>query len=262
MPGVKSSSLLITPEGLRVLGRTLRQCRERASISRDRLAPKALITASTLEKWEAGERLPMLDKIKYWFDALDANDWYREKVLSLSQPALFELQQELAGSVRQVAPSTAELRQLELLPFPACYRRLPTYDVIAANTAFRRAFRGFAPASPAAARPANFIEWMLLSPLSRTIVRDWARHTHVMVNALQVLSPAVVPTDDLDTLVGSFRRSAEFHDMWLTDVTNDDIHNNDMTILDQTHNQWVPYLTNSYRAGPRSSWELFTLTPS
>ncbi|MEU7631867.1 helix-turn-helix transcriptional regulator [Nocardia sp. NPDC049220] len=244
-----------------LLGKTMRQCRDRAGIPRDQLAPKAYITPSTLEKWESGERLPTLDKLKYWFDALKPNDLYREKILSLSNPALFELQLELAASARRAAPTAAEIRQLELLPFPACYRRLPTYDLIAANAAFRRAFPGLAPAPPSAARPTNIIEWMLLSPLSRKIVQDWYRHTHVLVNALQVLASGVVPQDHLDALVASCSRAKEFHAMWTTDVAPEDVHNTDLTLLDPSRNHWISFNSSPYRAAARGSWDLYMFTP-
>ncbi len=261
MPG-DHSALVVTPQRMAMLGKTMRQCRERANISRDKLAPKSFLTASTLEKWESGERLPTLDKLKHWFDALPANDFYREKILSLSQPALFELQLELASGMRRIAPSTAELRQLELLPAPACYRRLPTHDIIAANAAFRRALPGLVPAPPTAARPANLIEWMLISPVARKVIRDWYRVTHVMVNQLQVLSPGVVPPDHLDALVASCSRASEFHAMWMTDATVEDVNNTEFTFLDPTRTRWMSHITTTYRPAPRGTWELLILSPT
>ncbi|WP_107661060.1 helix-turn-helix domain-containing protein [Nocardia suismassiliense] len=244
-----------------LLGQTMRQCRERSNISRDKLAPRAYVTSSTLEKWETGERMPTLDKLKFWFASLNANDWYRERIISLSQPALFELQMHLGAGARLPEPSVSELRHLELLPFPACYRRLPTYDLMAANAAFRRQFPGLAPASPAAARPTNIIEWMMLSRLSRQITQEWARHAHVMVNALQVLSPGVVPQDYLDAVVASCSRAGEFQKMWDTDVSSDDIHDTDLTMLHPSRTRWVSYIASSYRSAPRSNWDLLMLTP-
>ncbi|WP_157227769.1 MmyB family transcriptional regulator [Nocardia asiatica] len=244
-----------------LLGKTMRQCRNRANITRDQLAPKAFITSSALEKWESGERLPTLDKLKYWFDALRPNDLYREKILSLSNPALFELQLELAAGARRFGPTAAEIRQLELLPFPACVRTLPTYDLIAANSAFRRLFPGLAPAPPTAARPTNIIEWMVLSPLARSIIQDWYRHTHVLVNALQILAPGVVAHDQIEALVASCNRATEFHTMWTTDVTTEDIHNTELTVLDRSRSRWIPHTTSPYRAAARGTWELFMMTP-
>ncbi|MFR9753964.1 helix-turn-helix domain-containing protein [Nocardia sp. 004] len=240
----------------------MRQCRERSSISRDRLAPRAYVTSSTLEKWESGERMPTLDKLKFWFQALDANDWYREKIISLSQPALFELQLQLGSGAQLPEPTVSELRHLELLPFPACYRRLPTFDLIAANAAFRRQFPGLVPASAAAARPTNIIEWMMLSRLSRQIMREWLRHAHVMVNAMQILSPGVVAHDYLDAVVSSCSRAGEFQQMWETDVSSADIHNNDLTMLHPSRTRWISYIANSYRTSPRNNWDLLMLTPS
>lgn len=261
MPGV-NNALFATPQQMKLLGKIMRQCRERSGISRDRLAVRAFVTSSTLEKWEAGERLPTLDKLAHWFAAVDGNQWYREKIISLSAPALFELQLDLASSARRSSPSAAELRQLELSPFPACYWRLPTFDIIAANAAFKRVFPGLVMAPPTAARPTNFIEWLMLSPLSRDLIQDWQRHAHVLVNFLQVQAPGAVPQAHLDAIVSSCRRAPEFFEMWDTDVSDTDIHNSDFTVLDPSRSRWLLYTTHRYRAAPRGSWELYTLTPS
>ncbi|MGV9836476.1 MmyB family transcriptional regulator [Nocardia niigatensis] len=247
----------------KLLGQTMRQCRERAGISRDRLAPRAFITPSTLEKWENGDRIPTLHNLRFWFDALKVNDWYREKIVSLSQPALWLLEREREAGAGRATPTVEELRQLERLPFPASYRLLPTYDLIASNGAYRRLFPGLTPAPATAERPTNFIEWMLLSHGARDNVRDWRRHTHVAVNSLQVLHPGVVPQRRLDTLLNSCRRAPEFTDMWETDVSADDIHNPDMTVFDPTTGRWLSYKISTYRGNTtHAAWQLQMLIPT
>lgn len=239
-----------------LLSQTMRQCRLRANISRDRLAPKAYVAVSTLEKWERGERIPTLDNLRHWFDALHVNDWYREKIIALSQPAMFELPRD-----SRPMPTADELRQLDGFPFPACFRSVPTYDVIAANDAYRRLFPGIAVPAIDGRLP-NLIEWMLLSDSAREVIKDWRRHTHVLVNSLQVQSPGLVPQERLDEIVAMCNRASEFRDMWDNDVTTDAIRNTELTVREPVTCRWIHYTARSYRAAPpQTRWELQLLTP-
>ncbi|MBF6202401.1 hypothetical protein, partial [Nocardia cyriacigeorgica] len=83
------------------------------------------------------------------------------------------------------------------------------------------------------------------------------------MNSLQILAPGIVPDSYIDAIAASCSRASEFLGMWTQDVSNADIHNNELTVLDPTRREHVAYTMTPYRpAASRGRWEMLVLNPA
>ncbi|WP_433574103.1 helix-turn-helix domain-containing protein [Nocardia brasiliensis] len=195
--------------GVPVLAKALRGYREQRGLSRAQIAARGYLSASLIEKWELEGRVPSLEKLNAWFDALDVPYCYRRKILELAHPDVaFVDHPDLVDS-----PTSSDLLLLEQVKTPSCYLS-QTFDVLAMNAPLKQVFPGL-DATPSHGGRTNLLEWMLLHPAARAIVRsNWSEHTRGMLASLRLLPPEVAGVQRYDEILAECSRAREFATMW------------------------------------------------
>lgn len=193
------------------IGAYLRERRLAAGLAPAHLAERAGLAEPVLDRVETGAITPSYPLLERLFDALEVPTWYRRHIVVLTLPNFFEAAYGPGPGV----PTPDDLDDLHSLPDPACYQRMPTQDLVAANSAYERAF-------PGASARANMLEWMFLDPAAKRVIVEWAVEAHLLVDAFRMLSP-LAPRERVEEIAERCRRSSDWDRMWTSEVRSADI---------------------------------------
>ncbi|BDT93589.1 hypothetical protein IFM12275_35650 [Nocardia sputorum] len=202
------------PEVTRIatgIGAYLRERRLAAGLTAAHLAARAGLTEAGLDQIETGAVAPNHPLLQRLFDALEVPIWYRKHIVALTQPSFFAAAYGPGPDV----PTPDDQADLHSLPDPACYQRMPTQDLVEANSAYQRVF-------PGAVARGNVLEWMFLDAAARRVMVDWAVEAHLLVDAFRFLSP-LAPRERVEQIAERCRRSPDWDRMWTTEVSAADI---------------------------------------
>ncbi|MFI9509733.1 helix-turn-helix domain-containing protein [Nocardia sp. NPDC052566] len=235
------------------IGRYLRERRTAAGLTVAELATKAGGVSPTLvADFEEGARLPAPDTLHALFDALCVPFAYRDHIVALTRQSLFIT---ALGDGPQV-PQSTDLAFLDNLPFPAWYQSVPSFDLVAANYAYRRTFRGLEPGG-------NILQWTMLDPRAKDILGQWDREAHLMVNAFRIMSPGLVPAERWEDIVRACRKAPEWERMWNTEIPPAEVDRPPALILDPLRKGFrtmsMSVLTFEF---PYRPWWMYTLQPT
>lgn len=235
------------------IARYLRERRESSGLTRAALSEAAGISPALIQKIEQGTRVPTLEALTALFDALDVPDVFRNHLVALSLSHRYD---EPAPTQLNDLPA-ADLVLLHSLPHPASVQVYPTFDVLAVNAAWERFFPGLVPGT-------TLLEWMLLDPISRTVVIEWAKQIHLSVYGFRVMSPGVVPQQRIDELVAACSAAPEWEHLWTTEPQQPhDIDSPVLTLRDPgTGAPTSMSMLNFEFAHPRREWSLITFCPA
>lgn len=226
----------------------LRTRREAFGLTRAELARRAGVSEALLQKIEQGTRSPTAGALGPLFDALEVPDQFREHAAGLLQP-------ELAVEPPDGPLEPGELEFLHSLPYPACYQTMPAVDVVAANTAYLRAFPGLVPGG-------NIMEWMLLDPAARIAIEGWERETHLIVYGFRHMGPGLLPAERYAELVRTCSASPDWERLWSTDIAPAEIPRRPVRVRCPDTGAWIPMRIQVFRFEvPRRPWWMYTLTP-
>ncbi|WP_245560224.1 helix-turn-helix domain-containing protein [Nocardia asiatica] len=193
------------------IGAYLRERRLAAGLTAAHLAQRADLTEAILEQVESGAVAPNHTLLQQLFDALEVPIWYRRHIVVLTTPSF----RDAAYGPGPSTPTPDDLADLHSLPDPACFQRMPTQDLVEANSAYERVF-------PGAVARANVLEWMFLDAAARRVMVDWAVEAHLLVDAFRILSP-LAPRERVEQIAERCRRSPDWDRMWTTEVRAADI---------------------------------------
>ncbi|MGQ4598094.1 helix-turn-helix domain-containing protein [Nocardia sp. R6R-6] len=202
------------------IGAYLRERRLAAGLTPTHLARRAQLSESVLDQVETGALAPSYPQLEQLFDALDVPMGYRRHIVVLTLPNFFRAGYGPGPGV----PTTDDLDDLHSLPDPACYRRMPTQDLVAANSAYERTF-------PGAVARSNMLEWMFLDPAAKRVLVEWAVEAHLLVDAFRILSP-LAPRERVEEIAERCRRSPDWDRMWTTEVCATDISRGRLLVRD------------------------------
>lgn len=161
------------------IGAYLRERRLAAGLTATHLAERAGLAEPVLDQVETGAVTPSYPLLEQLFDALEVPTWYRRHIVVLTLPNFFEA----AYGPGPEVPTPDDRADLHSLPDPACYQRMPTQDLVAANSAFERTF-------PGAVARSTMLEWMFLDSAAKRVMVDWAVEAQLLVDAFRILSPS------------------------------------------------------------------------
>lgn len=186
-----------------MFGDYIRQRREDAWLTRTELARKANLSVSLIEKIELGTRRPTLHALQILFDTLDVAPMYRRHILDLSLPGLLSP----PPPTTTPEPKADDLAALSGIETPACFYTLPTFTIVAANSAHQQMFPGLHPG-------ANFPEWLFLNPAARDVIVDWRQEAHRCLHSIRQQPPNAATDTRISALVTICRQAPEWDELW------------------------------------------------
>lgn len=238
------------------LGAFMRSIRIERGYTKTQVAAAVIVSISAYEKWEADDRAPRGRNLAAWCNALDVNPWQLRKILSLASEGLYRI--DTGSWPREV--TAVDMEHLESFPFPAMYRTVPEYDIVAVNETARRLFPCYAPAQVTAPRPVNALEAMLLDPGARDIFENWESMTHQLVYMLKTLAPGISPPERLMQIIDACSEAPEFDRFWNTDPPSFD--DDEVVMREPRHGAHQTYTMRCYEPDfPSRPYQLVTMTP-
>ncbi|MEU1206469.1 helix-turn-helix domain-containing protein [Nocardia sp. NPDC005825] len=184
-------------------GDYIRQRRLDAWLTRTELAKKANLSVSLIEKIELGTRQPTLHALQILFDTLDVAPMYRRYILDQSLPGLL-------GPPTLVTPShqnEEDFAELAAFNTPASFYTLPTFAIVAANTAHHQAFPGLLPGT-------SFPEWLFLNPIAREVIVNWHQEAQRCLHSIRQLSPNITKDRRLSAMAAKCSQASEWDELW------------------------------------------------
>ncbi|WP_169813172.1 helix-turn-helix domain-containing protein [Nocardia jejuensis] len=233
-------------------GAYLRQRRRDAGLTREQLAHRTNISASLIEKIERGVRPATLPTLSTLMDGLDVPPSHRRHVLSRALPDVFAHPSPPAPP----RPTPEDLADLNSLDHPASFYLMPTFEVVAVNPAYERAFPGVAAGT-------NFLEWMFLNPISRTVMVDWHRDAHRLVDSLRTFAPLTPHDPNVAAVIANCRTAPDWPVLWNKRPHPDTQFDEHLTVRDPATSR-VQHLTpRTYTPElPMRPWWLCRLIPT
>ncbi|MFD6352985.1 helix-turn-helix domain-containing protein [Nocardia tengchongensis] len=186
-----------------LFGDYIRQRRQDAWLTRTELAKKANLSVSLIEKIELGTRQPTLHALQILFDTLDVAPMYRRHILDLSLPGLLGP----PPPTTTPEPKADDLAALSGIETPACFYTLPTFTIVAANSAHQQMFPGLRPG-------ASFPEWLFLNPAARDVIVDWRQEARRCLHSIRQLSPNAATDTRISALVTICGQAPEWDELW------------------------------------------------
>ncbi|WP_330233555.1 helix-turn-helix transcriptional regulator [Nocardia sp. NBC_00508] len=232
------------------IGAYLRERRLAAGLTATHLAERAGLAEPVLDQVETGAVTPSYPLLEQLFDALEVPTWYRRHIVVLTLPNFFEA----AYGPGPEVPTPDDRADLHSLPDPACYQRMPTQDLVAANSAFERTF-------PGAVARSTMLEWMFLDSAAKRVMVDWAVEAQLLVDAFRILSPLAL-RERVEEIAERCRRSPDWDRMWTTEVRSADIPRSRVQIRDLATRRVRTMSMRVYSPElPQRPWWLYRLVP-
>ncbi|WP_280358139.1 helix-turn-helix domain-containing protein [Nocardia otitidiscaviarum] len=234
-----------------MFGEYLRQRRLDAGLSRAQLAARANVSVSLIEKIEAGTRTTTLNTLQVLFDELTVPPIYRRHILGLVLPSVF-------GRVphpESAGPAPSDLADLASLDHPASFYLMPTFTIVAANTAYQRTFPGMRAGG-------NFVEWMFLDPNARTVMVEWHREAHRLQHGLRMFTSVITPDRSVEEIIERCRVAPEWEELWNSGLPEPDSPEESLHIRDVRSRRVSRMAVRLYTPElPARPWWLFRLIP-
>ncbi|MEV5833844.1 helix-turn-helix domain-containing protein [Nocardia sp. NPDC052112] len=229
----------------------LRERREAAGLTQAAMAAATGFPLRVIEDFEQGVVAPTSATLGSLFDALGVPMYFRDHIVSLTRASQFP---DTFGPVPS-APLPSDLRTLRSIAQPAWFQLVPTFDLVAANSAYLRLFPGLEPGG-------NILEWTMLNPQARKSVHEWHKEAHLMVYALRMMAPGLVPQERLDKIISACRAAPEWERLWLTDVAPADIARPWVHVRDPARRELRRMTLNVFMFEfPHRPWWMYTLVP-
>ncbi|WP_067716598.1 MmyB family transcriptional regulator [Nocardia yamanashiensis] len=188
--------------GVPTFGEFIRQRRTTASLTRPQLAWLANLSVPYLTKIEGGAT-PSRRVVESLSTALEL------------LPAEFEYALILAEGpsprIEPDQPSAIDLEYLELLNPKIAAFITGAMDIIAINAAHEEAFPQLLPG-------VNYLEWMMLNPISKTVLVDWMGEAKQAVKSFRIMLARNGPSERTQQIIDTCLESPEFGILWRGDA--------------------------------------------
>lgn len=188
-------------DGVPAFGEYIRERRTTARLTRHQLALLANLSVPYLTKIEGGS-VPSRRVVESLGAALELQPPEQEYALALAE-----------GPIRDNCdnqPTATDIEYLDLLnPHLAAYIA-PTLDILAANSAFTETFTELGTGT-------NAMEWLMLNPVSRTVLPDWERVTQEAVGGLRLAVARYGLGSRSREIIERCLASPEFTTLWQSD---------------------------------------------
>lgn len=188
--------------GVPTFGEYIRRRRTTANLTRPRLAWLANLSVPYLTKIESGAN-PSRRVIESLSTALELRPDEFEYALALAEGPLPRAEDD--------HPDSADLEYLELLEPKIAAFASGAMDILAVNRAHRAVFPQLNPGL-------NYLEWLFLEPVSRTILVDWAGEAEQAVRAWRLNLARFGENDRMRGIIANCTASPEFAAMWHNDT--------------------------------------------
>ncbi|MEU0545663.1 helix-turn-helix domain-containing protein [Nocardia sp. NPDC005978] len=188
--------------GVPTFGEYIRRLRTTANRTRPQLAWLANLSVPYLTKIEGGAN-PSRRVIESLATALELAPAEFEYALTLAEGPLPRIEPDHPGPV--------DLEYLELLNPKIAAFISGTMDILAVNAAHVEAFPELVPGC-------NYLEWMMLNPVSRTVLVDWAGEAQQAVSSFRLLLARTGYDDRIQGILNRCMASPEFAAMWRNDT--------------------------------------------
>ncbi|WP_067703117.1 helix-turn-helix domain-containing protein [Nocardia jejuensis] len=192
--------------GVPTFGEYIRERRTTANLTRPQLAWLANLSVAYLTKIESGAN-PSRRVIESLSTALALQAAEFEYALILAEGPLPRIEAD--------HPAPADLEYLELLNPKIAAFVSGTMDIIAVNAAHREAFPQLDPGC-------NYIEWLMLNPVSRTVLVDWQGETRQSITFFRLLVARYGFDERVREIVENCRANPEFGLLWRGDSVTDE----------------------------------------
>ncbi|WP_280233854.1 helix-turn-helix domain-containing protein [Nocardia cyriacigeorgica] len=233
------------------IGEYVRERRNSLGMTCAELAARARISRVVAEEVESGARQPGSDTLSQLFDALQVPVWLRGHISSLTRPDFLPAG---LGAVPD-SPTPDDLADLHSLTHPACFQLLPTFDIVAANSAYQRWFPGVDAGT-------NILEWMFLNPVAKTVLPEWAGEARLLVNAFRVLAPGLADDKRIAEIIDSCGNAPEWEQMWAATLRPEELHRDRVLVLDPVNRRPRGLIARIYAPEfPLRPWLLYRLVP-
>ncbi|MFB8005443.1 helix-turn-helix domain-containing protein [Nocardia sp. NPDC056000] len=184
--------------GVPTFGEYIRQRRTIANLTRPQLAWLANLSVPYLTKIEGGAN-PSRRVVESLGTALELRAVEFEYALTLAEGPFPR------GTPDH--PTATDLEYLHLLnPKIAAYIS-GTLDVLAVNAAHAETFPQLDPGT-------NYVEWLLLNPVARTVLVDWESETRQTLGMFRMLLARHGPDQHTSRIIENCTASPEFEAMW------------------------------------------------
>ncbi|MFE3441432.1 helix-turn-helix domain-containing protein [Nocardia sp. NPDC059180] len=233
------------------IGEYVRERRHSVGMSCAELAVRARIPRVVAEEVESGAREPSSDTMAQLFDALQVPVWFRGHISSLARPDFLPAG---LGAV-PATPTPDDLADLHSLTHPACFQVLPTFDIVAANSAYQRWFPGVEAGT-------NVLEWMFLNPVAKTVLPEWPGEARLLVNAFRVMSPGLADDKRIAEIADTCGRAPEWEQMWTAPLRPEELHRDRILVRDPVSRRARGMIARIYAPEfPLRPWMLYRLVP-
>ncbi|MEV0299109.1 helix-turn-helix domain-containing protein [Nocardia sp. NPDC050710] len=238
------------------IGWVIADFRRKARMSRRDLSAAVDISIPHLEKMERGVRtftIAYLDKVA---EALGVFPLAREHLVALaSQPDV--VRAKILAGVKLV-PEPHDLAMLDAISTPACLLLPVTFDILAANDAFDRAY-------PGACQLGNLVLWMLTDEIAHQILprQYWEQEAVLQVGAASCLWPGLLTRKRFEDFRKELSQVEDFQRFWDTRLPVDEVASKTIMIRDletDTTTQMYRHTINQEFPDLRP-WRLYMLTP-
>ncbi|WP_062989874.1 helix-turn-helix domain-containing protein [Nocardia anaemiae] len=160
------------------------------------------LSADQIKKAENGTRTLSIASFEAIIRALALPTWWGRMILAVTRTGL------IPSSVSMDYPIEArDLRILEAYPGPACFYEVPLFKVKAANSKYLNAFPGLVPGR-------CIVEWLVNEPAAREVLTNWFLEAALMTQGLKLMSPGLVPQEEVDAVVDACRHAPEWNSLW------------------------------------------------
>lgn len=188
--------------GVPTFGEYVRQRRTKANLTRPQLAWLASLSVPYLTKIEGGAN-PSRRVIESLATALELRPAEFEYALTLAEGPLPRIDPD--------RPTGIDLEYLELLNPKIAAFISGTMDILAVNAAHMAAFPELDPGC-------NYLEWILLNPISRTVLVDWPGEAQQAVGTFRLLLARFGDEEHVREILDRCMESPEFAIMWRNDT--------------------------------------------
>lgn len=229
----------------------LRERREAAGLTRADLGRRTGLSIGLIQKIEQGSRTVTFDALAPLFDVLEVPPPMRDHIIGLTLPP--RMNSARISEADMVTP--ADLAVLDGYRHPACFQSQPTFDILAVNRAWTQWFPGLVPGT-------NVIEWSMLDPAARRVLPQWRRQTHLLVYALRMMGPGLVPDERIAEIARTCAAAPEWDELWSTEVAPQDIPRPTLLVAVPDTGEIHEMYTSSLKFDfPRRHWWMYTLAP-
>ncbi|WP_369023048.1 helix-turn-helix domain-containing protein [Nocardia cyriacigeorgica] len=233
------------------IGEYVRERRHSVGMSCAEMAVRARIPRVVAEEVESGAREPSSETLTHLFDALQVPVWFRGHISSLTRPDF------LPSGIGPIpdTPTPDDLADLQSLTHPACFQVFPTFDIVAANSAYQRWFPGVEAGT-------NALEWMFLDPAAKAVLPEWSAEARLLVNAFRVLSPGLADDKRIAEIADRCGRAPEWERMWTAPLRPDELHRDRVLVRDPVTRRTRGLIARIYAPEfPLRPWMLYRLVP-